>query len=70
MEPKQKAIELIKKYWQLLDGINASKVDFSSCKACAAIAVDEIIDATLSLREAFWWREVKKEIYNIQESDL
>ena len=52
MTPKEKAKELIEKfYW-----------DYDRAKQCALIAVDELIKATTPLTSTHYWKEVKEEI--------
>ena len=67
MTPKEKAEQLIRKYYTF--GINkeGQTLSWNECKECALIAVDEII---LSLdydyigfeRQNKYWQEVKQEI--------
>ncbi len=60
MTPKEKAIELIRKFYS---------VGAVECKQCALIAVDEVIEAIKNqpyglhyLNEAEYWEQVKQEI--------
>ena len=75
MTPKEKALELIKKY-SFVEIAHYTSIH--EVKECALIAVDEIIDSNpykLSLEGKFltehitydinYWEEVKKEIENI-----
>jgi hypothetical protein len=64
MTPKEKAIELVNKYWDL-------NLGWLKCCQCALIAVDEILDAIVIINEYDfeplnqYWQEVKKEIENL-----
>jgi hypothetical protein len=64
MRPKEKAIDLIRKFntndnFDFLGGVRRAK-------QCAIIAVDEILkeidNTTLSLVQTEYWQEVKQEI--------
>lgn len=60
MTPKEKANELVDKFYPLLDGVYTSK-------QCALIAVDEMIDnAPLLSEKKNYWREVREEVINIK----
>lgn len=66
MTPKEKAIELIDKFYL----ISSFFSDLEDVKECALIAVDEIIKsvpiAPLELSHpAYYWKEVKREIENL-----
>jgi hypothetical protein len=63
MTPKQKAEELFAKY-AFLTISDMSDENFNQTKQCALIAVDEILDECLSLKEEFW-EEVREEIENL-----
>jgi hypothetical protein len=61
MTPKEKAIELVNKYYNYLP----QWVNNTDAKLCALIAVDEIlkitwVDKFLTVEE--YWQEVKQEI--------
>ena len=63
MEPKEKAKELVRKYWDL------GGIDVSKAKQCALKAVNEILNiyqiknATFEFYEVRnYWQEVKTEI--------
>ena len=65
MKPKEKAKELMFKFWEL---------DFNPYeqKQCAIIAVDEILDIayweymeSMGEKEKEYWEEVKQEINNL-----
>jgi hypothetical protein len=67
MTPRDKAIELMDKYWQL-DVDDKAPVWTEKCKQCCLIAVDELIevasdycdfDETITKK---YWQEVKQEI--------
>lgn len=68
MTPKEKAKELIRKYYTF--GLNNPAKSFSyyECKQCALIAVDEIMqsirytDAKNDLGYVGYWQKVKQEI--------
>ena len=69
MTPKEKAEELVDKYW--LKGITN---DREIAKQCALIAVNEIISIDVLIDEDTWvsktsylefWKQVKKEIEKI-----
>lgn len=74
MTPKEKAKELVDKMYNTPHcGIehfpskhycDCSEINFSQAKQCALIAVDEILNECLSLKEEFW-EEVRKEIENL-----
>ena len=56
MTPKEKAMELMLKYYNL---IPMNTVSFS--KKCATIAIDEILEEC-RLERDWYWEEVKQEI--------
>ena len=64
MTPKEKAIELVNKYWDL-------NIGWSICCQCALIAVDNMINECEKYFEAIskdrveYWKEVKREIENL-----
>jgi len=65
MTPKEKAEELVRKYYSF--GLNNPAQSFSwyECKQCALIAVDEIIELCIynHIKNEFeYWQEVKLEI--------
>ena len=61
MTPKEKAKELVNKYWG--KGITNDK---EIAKQCALIAVDEIISTTkYGSKGDIYWKEVKQEINNL-----
>ena len=68
MIPKEKAEELVRKYYTF--GLNNPAQSFSwyECKECSLIAVDEIIDicsneiSNCSDKTFFYWQEVRNEI--------
>jgi hypothetical protein len=75
MTPKEKAEELVRKYYSF--GLNNPAQSFSwyECKQCALIAVDEILDLTKKNKYNWqdwneivgvhydpYWQEVKEEI--------
>jgi hypothetical protein len=64
MTPKEKALELVQKYFKA----NHQPYGFKDAKQCALIAVDEIINAIdwhefeTPNKELEYWQEVKQEI--------
>jgi hypothetical protein len=69
MTPKEKAEQLIRKYYSF--GINkeGQTLSWDESKQCALIAVDEIINNSLEYMgcdlndgEIIYWQEVKQEI--------
>ena len=75
MEPKEKAIELVKKFYPFTyTAVHNRKTPFDEADAiqCALIAVDEIIKQLVPIerapnnKSAFqYWEEVKQEIEKI-----
>jgi hypothetical protein len=77
MKPKEKAEELVRKYYTF--GINkeGQTLSWYECKQCALIAVDEIIQIlptseyledvgnTIENRQRTYWNQVKQEIKNL-----
>lgn len=64
--PKEKANELLDKYW-LMDFINPS-LSKQQSKQCALIAVDELIQSCYSSGINYsynFWKEVKEEILKL-----
>jgi hypothetical protein len=64
MEPKDKAIELVKKFYPFTyTAVHNHKTPFdeADAKQCALIAVDEII-RILQDEQDWYWPEVKQEI--------
>jgi hypothetical protein len=70
MTPKEKAIELFKKYYCLEN--NSKKrikvIEFDTAKQCALIAIDEMLESHYKLLSGVntttykYWEEVKQEI--------
>lgn len=66
MTPKEKANEIVNKYWDLNLGL-------SICYQCALIVVDEILNEYKSYNQSaiiyddalIYWQEVKQEIENL-----
>ena len=59
MTPKEKALELVQKYFKA----NHQPYGFKDAKQCALIAVDEVMERTLwDKGEQRFWQEVKQEI--------
>ena len=69
MTPKEKAKELIDKYYHLFSVELENTIDYREAKNCALIAVDEILNEYndfMQTREQFgYWEEVKQEIYEL-----
>jgi hypothetical protein len=64
MTPQEKAKELVNKFQsQIFYHVTDNKIDIEESKACALIAVDEIINEFYTHPVAkIYWQEVKKEI--------
>ena len=64
MTPKEKAEELVDKFYKINEGVNL--IYFEEAKQCALIAVDEILDMVkhtpIEFIETDYWQEVKQEI--------
>lgn len=70
MAPKEKAEEVVRKYYSF--GLNNPAQSFSwyECKQCALIAVDEVIENLVDLSnvefvfiyQVDYWKEVQQEI--------
>ena len=60
MNSKEKALELMDKYWEL-DVDDKAPVFTEKCKKCALIAVDEVLEHCYEVMKPFW-QEVKQEI--------
>jgi hypothetical protein len=68
MTPKEKAQELIRKYYRLGLHQDGQSLNWMEAKQCAMIAVDEIWAALESQRvfeQHGYWQEVKREIENL-----
>jgi hypothetical protein len=64
MKPKEKAEELVKKFF------DATNIYTFEAKDCALIAVDEILeivssDESMLITELQFWQQVKQEINNL-----
>jgi hypothetical protein len=64
LEPKEKAKELVDKYYHLFSVELENTIDYREAKQCALIAVDEIINSGKDVDEFAdaYWEEVKQEI--------
>lgn len=69
MTPKEKAKELVNKYFHVIPAqFNEWKIEYISAKKCAIIAINEIIDTLYeyhydSASGAYeYWTEVKEEL--------
>jgi hypothetical protein len=58
MTPKEKAQELVYKYWDI------ENIDFINSIECALIAVDELIKQ-VTHSDVGYWQEVKHEIQKL-----
>ena len=68
MTPKEKAKELVDKYWgrDTKDGLPLT-IYWSSAKACALITADEILSIVwLNVIDVEYWVNVKKEIEKLR----
>ena len=76
MTPKEKAKELVDKFYPLADGMGSmekfyDEVCFENQKKCALIAVDEIISIKLlwfqkDTEHLDFWQDVKRELLNMK----
>jgi hypothetical protein len=67
MTPKEKAIELVDRYYSLFSLELENTIDITQAKECALIAVDEIL-GQFRWRPSdglSYWEEVKQEINKI-----
>lgn len=65
MTPKEKAIELVNKYWKIgEEEYQDTILNWEESKQCALIAVDEILE-TCYLEKEWFFEEVKQEIENL-----
>jgi F0F1-type ATP synthase delta subunit len=64
MTPKEKAKELVQRFIDEAYAETTEQLYTPVAKNAALIAVDEILDECLSLKEEFW-EEVKQEIENL-----
>jgi hypothetical protein len=66
MTPKEKAIELVDRYYSLFSLEFENTIDITQAKKCALIAVDEILhnDGFTQFDQYLteYWQEVKQEI--------
>jgi hypothetical protein len=58
MTPKEKVLELIIKFYY-------TGIDEYSCKQCALIAVNELIEYSVTHSMSNYWKDVKQEIENL-----
>jgi hypothetical protein len=69
MTPKEKAIDLIDRYYSLFSLELENTIDITEAQECALIVVDEILDAIIGTYDFdslnYYWEEVKKEIKNL-----
>ena len=67
MTPKEKAKELIDKYYHLFSVELENTIADYEAKECALIAVDEILISIklITMDEIIYWQEVKQEINNL-----
>jgi hypothetical protein len=66
MSTKEKAIELVDRYYSLFSLELDNTIDITQAKKCALIALDEILDAIIGTYDFDtlndYWKEVKQEI--------
>jgi hypothetical protein len=65
MTPKEKAKELVEKYFNTCHKSSDLELSWKVCKKCALIAVDEILNIKSVDRDydlSTYWEEVKQEI--------
>jgi hypothetical protein len=65
MTPKEKAIELVDRYYSLFSLELENTIDITQAKSCALIAVDEILEMKVVRKDDLldeYWEEVKQEI--------
>jgi hypothetical protein len=71
MTPKEKAKELVEKYFDTCHKSSDLELSWKVCKKCALIAVDEIMKAVgwekmeLGVDRDNYWTEVKQEIEKV-----
>ena len=73
MTPKEKAMELVNKFWHVEPLERQDGMEIQMAIKCALIAVDEILDFILITLEwdkkyngnVIYWQEVKQEIENL-----
>jgi hypothetical protein len=65
MTPKEKAEELINKFYRIIP-LDKMTIDYNLAKKCALLALDELLNVIEDEREGFNWKsyylEVKQEI--------
>ena len=68
MTTKEKAIELVERFLEPIDGLHKYPMCFDTAKQCALICVDEILDAvtTIADKRFDFYTEVKQEILNLK----
>jgi hypothetical protein len=67
MTPKEKAIELVDRYYSLFSIELENTIDISEAKQCALITVDEILDIIDNMNQYdhrldYYWEQVKQEL--------
>ena len=73
MTSKEKALELVNKFREFADGTDletdrfSPRVEKEKGKQCALIAVDEVLNAAMSISSLTksFWHEVKREIKDL-----
>ena len=65
MTPKEKAKDLVDKYERLDPDVQGELIGKSLAKACALIAVDEILSTFDAPPHKEYWGKVKKEIESL-----
>jgi hypothetical protein len=61
MTPKEKAKELVNKYYRIIP-LDKMTIDYNLAKKCAIISVDLILTEHPMANDYFYWLEVKQEI--------
>lgn len=69
MNPKDKASMLMEKYYNLFSINLENTISIYEAAFCAVIAVDELINDTLEFEKLKYWNEVKKHLYENQETN-
>ena len=64
MTPKNKAENLVEKYYHLFSVELENTIDLREAKQCALIAVDELIKQ-VTHSDVGYWQEVKQEIQKL-----
>ena len=71
MTPKEKAEELVDKFWYVEPKESCDGMEYHIAQQCALIAVDEVlyvlneIDSTKQWNASYFYNQVKQEINNL-----